>query len=191
SPAAMKPATPILMRELVMCVLVGSHLVVLSNGEGRERPRFAVWGARMNLRKAGGTAVCQPRFRLPRNRGVHNARPRGSLECNVGSAELPNITSKAGNVNAILAWRAGWVNVRVKEAGAANNVMQPSELASRARFGPSRVRAATARGARCGCGPHPAATARRRGVARAGARAGSVPRTVEKAPAPGTVRRRC
>src|SRR5215510_5028462 len=86
----MKPATPILMRELVMCVLVGSHLVVLSNGEGRERPRFAVWGARMNLRKAGGTAVCQPRFRLPRNRGVHNARPRGSLGCNVGSDEPPN-----------------------------------------------------------------------------------------------------
>src|SRR2546428_13965088 len=59
-------------------------------GREQERPRFAVWGARMNLRKAGGTAVCQPRFRLPRNRGVHNARPRGSLGCNVGSDEPPN-----------------------------------------------------------------------------------------------------
>src|ERR671922_2402743 len=73
----------------------------------RERPRFAVWGARMNLRKAGGTAVCQPRFRLPRNRGVHTARPRGSLGCNVGSDEPPNHHEQSRERVEDLSLRAG------------------------------------------------------------------------------------
>src|SRR5215831_14466512 len=49
-----------------------------SGGEEKERPRFAVWGGRMNLLKAGGTAA-QTAFQASSNRGMHTTPRRDSL----------------------------------------------------------------------------------------------------------------
>ena len=46
--------------------------------EEKERPRFAVWGGRMNLLEAGGTAA-QATFQASSYRGMHTTQRRDSL----------------------------------------------------------------------------------------------------------------
>ena len=46
--------------------------------EQRKRPRFAVWGGRMNLRRAGGTAA-QAALQASSYRGMHTTQRRDSL----------------------------------------------------------------------------------------------------------------
>ena len=55
-----------------------SARLAFRDGEEKERPRFAVWGGRMNLRKAGGTAA-QAALQASSCRGMHTTRRRDSL----------------------------------------------------------------------------------------------------------------
>src|SRR5262245_36330764 len=75
----------------------------VSSGTSRwrreERPRFAVWGGRMNLRKAGGTAA-QAALQASSYRGMHTTPRRDSLMVKRWLKRASEtITRKAGNSN--------------------------------------------------------------------------------------------
>ena len=66
-----------------------SPAVTEDGGEAEERPRFAVWGGRMNLPEAGGTAMSTARQASSQRRHAHDAASQFTCG-NVGSNEPPN-----------------------------------------------------------------------------------------------------